>query len=110
MADNWKARAIRPSTHPSSRADAMATPAGIRLLIVDDDGQLRETLARRFQRQGMTVTSAASAEEALAKATDLRWDVALVDLHLPGISGVDLLEKLKTQQPELEVLLLTGHG
>jgi DNA-binding NtrC family response regulator len=82
----------------------------IRLLIVDDDDQLRQTLARRFQRQGLTVTAAAGGEEALAKAAENRWDVALLDLHMPGMSGIELLEKLKECQPELEVLLLTAHG
>ncbi|HJT77359.1 MAG TPA: response regulator, partial [Gemmataceae bacterium] len=54
----------------------------LRLLIVDDDEQLRQTLARRFGRQGMNVTAAGSAEEALAQAERGRWDVALLDLHL----------------------------
>jgi DNA-binding NtrC family response regulator len=84
--------------------------APIRLLIVDDDDQLRDTLARRFQRQGMAVTAAAQGEEALAKAESNRWDVALLDLHLPGISGIELLDKLKERQPELEAIMLTAHG
>jgi ActR/RegA family two-component response regulator len=65
---------------------AMATTntPPIRLLIVDDDDQLRQTLARRFQRQGMEVTAAGGAEEVLAKPDQSRWDVALLDLHLPG--------------------------
>jgi DNA-binding NtrC family response regulator len=86
------------------------TAAPIRLLIVDDDEQLRQTLVRRFQRQGMDVTHAASAERALELITTNRFDVALLDLHLPGMSGIELLEKLKGDQPELEALLLTGHG
>jgi DNA-binding NtrC family response regulator len=84
--------------------------APIRLLIVDDDDQLRQTLARRFQRQGMEVAAAASAEEALARADQNRCDVALLDLHLPGKNGVELLAELKARQPELEAILLTAHG
>ena len=82
----------------------------LRLLIVDDDGQLRRTLAGRFRRQGMTVTEAETGEAAVACADRNRFDVALLDLHLPGISGIDVLGRLKEQQPELEVLLLTAHG
>jgi DNA-binding NtrC family response regulator len=82
----------------------------LRLLIVDDDDDLRETLEQRFKRQGMQVTAAASGEAALTKATNTRWDVALLDLHLPGIGGVELLERLKQEQPELEALMLTAHG
>jgi CheY-like chemotaxis protein len=52
----------------------MAT--ALRLLIVDDDEQLRQTLERRFKRQGLAVTAVADGEEALAKATHNRWDVA----------------------------------
>jgi DNA-binding NtrC family response regulator len=90
----------------------MPTPnqTPIRLLIVDDDEQLRETLTRRFRRQGMVVTEADSGEEALIKADQTRHDIALLDLHLPGMSGVELLGKLKERQPELEALLLTAHG
>jgi DNA-binding NtrC family response regulator len=80
------------------------------LLIVDDDEQLRQTLARRFQRQGLRVTQAARGEEALQQAADKRFDVALLDLNLPGMSGVELLGQLKERQPELEALLLTAHG
>jgi DNA-binding NtrC family response regulator len=90
----------------------MPTPSRppIRLLIVDDDETLRQTLAQRFQRQGMAVSAFVSGEEALAQADRDRWDVALLDLHLPGMSGVELLGKLKEQQPELEALMLTAHG
>jgi DNA-binding NtrC family response regulator len=87
-----------------------ATRPRIRLLIVDDDDQLRQTLVRRFQRQGMEVTAAASAEEALSKAAQARSDVAVLDLHLPGMSGIELLGKLKELQPELEALMLTAHS
>src|SRR5437588_5538570 len=82
----------------------------IRLLIVDDDEDLRQTLAERFGRLGMAVTTAGSGEEALTKVGPARHDVALLDLHLPGMSGIDLLGRLKEQQPELEALMLTAHG
>src|SRR4051812_32114844 len=86
-----------------------STPT-IRLLIVDDDEQLRQTLQRRFQRQGLSVTAADSAEAALQLLDKCRFDVALLDLHLPGMSGIEFLERLKTAQPEVEAILFTGHG
>ena len=58
----------------------------------------------------MTVTEAGSGEEAAALAAQNRYDVALLDLHLPGITGIELLAQLKEAQPELEALLLTAHG
>jgi DNA-binding NtrC family response regulator len=89
---------------------ANETRPPIRLLIVDDDEALRQALARRFQQQGLTVLAAADAEEALAKAAHNPFDVALLDLHLPGLSGIDLLARLKERQPELEAIMLTAHG
>jgi DNA-binding NtrC family response regulator len=87
----------------------MSAPS-IRLLIVDDDEDLRQILVRRFRQQGLQVTEAASAEEALPLADAERFDVALLDLHLPGASGIDLLERLKAIQPDLEAIVLTAHG
>jgi DNA-binding NtrC family response regulator len=86
------------------------TSTSIRLLIVDDDDDLRATLASRFSRLGMAVTDAESAEDALAKAAHTRFDVALLDLHLPGMDGIDLLAKLKELHPEIEALMLTAHS
>jgi DNA-binding NtrC family response regulator len=90
----------------------MATPEHppLKLLIVDDDELLRQTLARRFERQGMSVTTAGSGAEAMQRAGDSRHDVALLDLHLPDSSGIEVLERLKQAQPELEALMLTAHG
>src|SRR6516165_8590473 len=85
-------------------------PTPIDLLIVDDDEQLRQTLAGRFQRQGFAVTQAGNPDEALKKTDQKRFDVALLDLHLPGINGVELLRLLKERQPALEAILLTAHG
>jgi DNA-binding NtrC family response regulator len=79
-------------------------------LVVDDDEQMRRTLVNRFERQGLAVTAAASGEEALTRAEHARCDVAILDLHLPGIGGIDLLVRLKEIQPELEALMLTAHS
>jgi DNA-binding NtrC family response regulator len=90
----------------------MSTPnePPVRLLVVDDDDALRQTLAERFRRQGLAVAEAASGEDALARAAEDRFDVALLDLNLPGMSGLDVLARLKGEQPELEAILLTAHG
>jgi DNA-binding NtrC family response regulator len=84
--------------------------SALRLLIVDDDEQLRQTLERRFKRQRLAVTAAAGGEEALAKSAHNRWDVALIDLNMPGMNGIELMDRLKELQPELEALLLTAQG
>jgi DNA-binding NtrC family response regulator len=89
---------------------ANETRPPIRLLIVDDDEALRQTLARRFERLGLSVVAAGSGEEALTRAAQTRFDVALLDLHLPGMTGIDVLARLKERQPELEAIMLTAHG
>ncbi len=88
----------------------MAGTNAIKLLLVDDDDDLHQDLTHLFRRQGHDVTAAASGEDALAKASHSRFDVALLDLHLPGISGIDVLVHLKERQPEMEVLMLTAHS
>src|SRR6266511_3557729 len=95
-----------------SRENSMtpSAPTQARLLIVDDDEQLAEALARRFQRTGHTATLASSGEQALEAAAQAPFDVVLLDLHLPGMDGLAVLAKLKELYPELEVILLTAHG
>src|SRR5581483_5106454 len=96
---------------PVSRTPAPEPrPAPPRLLIVDDDEELRDTLARRFTRAGLPVTTAESGEEALAKIGRAGFDLALFDLHLPGMSGLDLLAQFKEAQPDPEVLMRTAHS
>jgi two-component system response regulator AtoC len=82
----------------------------LRLLIVDDDDNLRLILEQRFQKAGMSVTAAATAADALVQAGQKIFDVALLDLHLPDATGIELLSKLKEIQPEIEALMLTAHG
>src|SRR5262249_28721844 len=103
---------VLPTASARRQVMPMATlsPAPLRLLMVDDDEDMRQALAERFRRLGMTVTAAGSGEEALRRAGDTRFDVALLDLHLPGMSGIDVLGKLKDLQPEVEALLLTAQG
>ena len=112
----WAAppRPTDPEPAAANRAQPGKTmpksPTPIRLLIVDDDEQMRRTLVGRFERKGLAVSNAGSGEQALEIAAKARFDVAVLDLHLPGINGVELLEKLKERQPDLEALLLTAHS
>jgi len=86
------------------------TPDQIDLLLVDDDPEFRGTLVRRFLRRGYQVQEAASGEEALGMAQRRQFDVVVLDMVMPGPSGLEVLERLKTGHPECEVILLTGQG
>jgi DNA-binding NtrC family response regulator len=82
----------------------------VRLLLVDDDEMLIDTMTQRFKRLGLSVSAARTAGAALELAAASRMDVALLDLNLPDLGGIELLRKLKENQPELEAIMLTGHG
>lgn len=80
------------------------------LLLVDDDATLREVLARALARRGFAVRSAASGEEALVLARERPPRYAVVDLKMPGLSGLALVPELKALDPEMRILMLTGYA
>ncbi|PID37576.1 MAG: hypothetical protein CSB49_08875 [Proteobacteria bacterium] len=82
----------------------------MRLLLVDDEEDLLTFLGHRLRKRGMDVTMALSGNEALSAAAELTFDVAVVDLKLPDLDGIAVIEKLKGMQPFVETLMLTGHG
>ena len=81
-----------------------------RLLIVDDDATLREMLTRYFRLREWTIVDAEDGATAIAKENENRCDIALIDLSLPDMTGIELLERLKVQHPEAEAIVLTAHG
>ncbi|MBI2877644.1 MAG: sigma-54-dependent Fis family transcriptional regulator [Candidatus Tectomicrobia bacterium] len=82
----------------------------IGILLVDDEEGFRETVFERLVLKGHQVTAAASAEAALAAARERNFEVAVVDILMPGMDGLTLLQHLKGQQPLLEVIMITGEG
>ncbi|UCD56266.1 MAG: sigma-54-dependent Fis family transcriptional regulator [Candidatus Hydrogenedentota bacterium] len=80
----------------------------IRLLIVDDEDAFRTGLRERLRRKGLTTFDAGTGEKALAIAREHLLDVALVDIRMPGMDGIELLAKLKEAHPSIEVIILTG--
>jgi DNA-binding NtrC family response regulator len=82
----------------------------IKVLLVDDEETLLEYMSKRLLREGFTVKMAFSGEEALEAAKADNFDVAVVDLKMPGIDGVETQKSLKQIQPYLQCIVLTGHG
>jgi two-component system response regulator AtoC len=80
------------------------------VLVVDDDQTIRETLADFFTSLGYTARATRSATEGRQAAAEHAPDVVLVDLRLPDASGLTLLEALRADDPELGVIMLTGHA
>lgn len=80
------------------------------LLIVDDDANLRDRLARAFRSRGFEVQTAGDCEEAIAVARESSPEMAVIDLRMPGRSGLDLLRELKALDEQTKVVMLTGYG
>jgi len=82
----------------------------IKILIVDDELIMRESLAGWLERDGHAVQTAASGEEALEKVKEAQFDIFLVDIKMEGISGLDVLRSVKESDPDADVVMITAYG
>jgi len=82
----------------------------IRVLVVDDEGELAHTVVERLGIRGFEADAATSGAEALELVARSRYDVVVLDLKMPGLGGIEVIDRLKEDHPELPVLLVTGHG
>ncbi|MCA9565558.1 MAG: response regulator, partial [Myxococcales bacterium] len=80
------------------------------VLIVDDDDDLRGTLASVLSEEGHRVKQAATADQALGMLSGSTFDVVLTDVRMPGIDGVSLLKKVKQSYEHTQVIVMTGHA
>jgi DNA-binding NtrC family response regulator len=80
-----------------------------RILIVDDEEGLREALAEKLRASGHEVETADSAESGLGRVSRFAPSLVITDLRMPGMSGLELTEKLKELRPEIDVIVMTGH-
>ena len=88
----------------------MASDTPMDLLVVEDDDQFREMSSEWMKRKGHRVESAANAQEAFKHCEQHAFDVVIADMNMPGISGLELLQRLKTDGVESEVIILTGQA
>ncbi|MDQ1265319.1 MAG: hypothetical protein QG635_469 [Bacteroidota bacterium] len=82
----------------------------IRILIVDDEVDFLDTIAIRMEMRGYDVTKAPDGNSALEAVKRGIFDIALLDLKMPGINGEQVLEFLKKEHSNIEVIILTAHG
>lgn len=82
----------------------------IQMLVVDDEIDFLDTIALRLQLRGFEVSKAPNGSTALELAQKQKFDIALLDLKMPGMDGMEVLEKLKENHNYLEVIILTAHG
>ena len=88
---------------------AEGTPS-IRLLLVDDEAGYLEVLSKRLTRRDLAVTTAGSGTEAIRALRNWDFDVAVVDLKMEDMDGIEVLKVMKQMEPTLQVIILTGHG
>jgi len=88
----------------------MTTPSPGWLLLVDDDDTFRTVLARALTRRGFEVRTAADVPDALRLASESPPSHAVVDLRMPGASGLELIEALRRGSPDARIVVLTGYA
>jgi len=80
------------------------------ILVVDDDMSVRTTFSSVLRQEGYRVTAVKNGYEAIKAIDEESFDLALVDLGMPGMDGIEVLEKIKSRRPETRVIIFTGYG
>lgn len=88
----------------------MKIKENIRILIVDDEHSFRDLLVQRFSRKGYYIKGVGSAKEALETLKAEAFQVAVFDIKMPGMDGIELLKQAREMEENLQVIMLTGHG
>jgi DNA-binding NtrC family response regulator len=81
-----------------------------KVLLVDDEKEFLDLLGERMIARGMKVNTTTSAADAIKITEDQTFDAIVLDLMMPEMDGIEVLKTLKAKHPELQVILLTGHG
>jgi CheY-like chemotaxis protein len=106
-------QAIEPAPAASSRPPATPAPrpaAGAKILVVDDSEEVREVLRELLSRHGHTVVTCPDGESGVVELETRSFDLAMLDLGLPGMSGLEVAQRLKLRWPSTPVALMTGYG
>jgi DNA-binding NtrC family response regulator len=88
----------------------LSLPTHKSVLVVDDEANARTALAELLREEGYAVETAADGFKALGKMTDFTPDVILTDLKMPGMDGIELMQKIRVQDPDIRVVVMTAFG
>ena len=80
------------------------------VLLVDDEEQFLKVLSQRLEGRGMKVDTSTSGEDALTKVKGKEFDAIILDLAMPGMSGIEALNRIRSENPDVQIIMLTGHG
>jgi DNA-binding NtrC family response regulator len=86
------------------------TAVKIRVLLVDDEEDFVDILAQRLEVRGFDVSTALNGADALRKIASEEIDLVILDLQMPGVDGIAVLQEIKELKPLIEVIMLTGHA
>lgn len=81
-----------------------------KVLLVDDEIEFLETLAERMRTRGLDVDTATDGRAALEKCRARKYDAIILDLAMPGMDGIETLKQMRRQDPDAQIMLLTGQG
>ncbi|MGE4560278.1 MAG: response regulator [Desulfobulbus sp.] len=81
-----------------------------KVLLVDDEQDFLETLSNRLEMRGLKVSAVTNGEQAVAEAQQQDYDAIVVDLSMPGIDGLETLKRIKADNPNAEIIMLTGQA
>jgi DNA-binding NtrC family response regulator len=81
-----------------------------RVLIIDDEPDFLETIVKRLKKRNLDATGVGSGEDALRAIENESFDVAILDMRMPGMDGIETLKEIKRKSPLTEVIMLTGHA
>ena len=84
--------------------------SNLKLLVVDDEEEFLERLVERMTRRGIDATGVTTGEDALETVENHSVDVVLLDVRLPGMDGVQVLQRVKKRHPFVEVIMFTGYA
>ncbi|MGC9291249.1 MAG: sigma-54-dependent transcriptional regulator [Acidobacteriaceae bacterium] len=98
------------TTSPANLSETGTNTMESRVLIIDDEAMIRESLEMLLGLEGFSAVSAADGEEGLRKLEEGVYDLVLLDLALPGQSGLDVLHTIRERQPQLPVIMITAYG
>ncbi|HKZ57381.1 MAG TPA: response regulator [Thermodesulfovibrionales bacterium] len=80
------------------------------VLLVDDEEQFLKVFSQRLEGKGLKVDTSTTGEEALKKVKGKDFDAIILDLVMPGMSGIETLKRIRSENPDLQIILLTGHA
>ncbi len=80
------------------------------VLVVDDEEQFLKVFSQRLEGRGLKVDTSATGEDALKKVKSKEFDAIVLDLVMPGMGGLETLKRIRSENPDVQIIILTGHG